>query len=53
MKALVVYSTVYGGTVGVAETIGKELLNSGYESAVFNAVDKEIPDFAGFDLVVV
>jgi menaquinone-dependent protoporphyrinogen oxidase len=53
MKALVVYSTVYGGTVRVAEMIGQELLNSGYESAVFNAVDKEIPDVAGFDLVVV
>ena len=53
MKALVVYSTVYVGTVGVAEKIGQDLLNSGYESAIFNAVDKEIPDVAGFDLVVV
>ncbi|MHA2395049.1 MAG: flavodoxin domain-containing protein [Promethearchaeota archaeon] len=53
MKALIVYSTVYGGTVGIVEKIKEEFLLAGYETQIFNSTDKTIPDVADFDYVIV
>lgn len=52
MKALVVYGTRWGGTVGVAEKIGDSLRKAGYTVDVVDA-KKKPPRADLYDLVVV
>ena len=52
MKALVVYGTRWGGTVGVAEKIGGSLREAGYTVDVVDA-KKHTPTVDPYDLVVV
>jgi menaquinone-dependent protoporphyrinogen IX oxidase len=52
MKALVVYGTRWGGTVGVAEKIGEALKEAGSEVDVVD-VKANVPDVGEYDLVVV
>ena len=52
MKALVVYGTRWGGTVGVAGKIGDSLREAGYTVDVVDA-KKYLPTVAPYDLVVV
>jgi len=52
MKALVVYGTRWGGTVGVAEKIGDSLREANYTVDVVDA-KKKPPRVDPYDLVVV
>jgi len=51
MHLLVTYGTKLGGTVDIAESIGRELSSHGYGVTVAPAVDLIAP--AGFDAVIV
>jgi menaquinone-dependent protoporphyrinogen IX oxidase len=52
MKALVVYGTRWGGTIGVAEKIGDSLRNAKFTVDVVDAT-KNPPPAASYDLIVV
>ncbi|MBT0160475.1 nitric oxide synthase [Candidatus Bathyarchaeota archaeon A05DMB-2] len=52
MKALVVYGTRWGGTVGIAEKIGEALQKSGYAVDVVDA-KANVPKVDTYDLVIV
>ncbi len=52
MKALVVYGTRWGGTVGVAERIAEGLRTAGWRVDSVDARD-HLPSVAAYDLVVV
>jgi menaquinone-dependent protoporphyrinogen oxidase len=52
LKALVVYGTRWGGTVGVAEKIGESIVKSGHSADVLDARSK-LRDIASYDLVIV
>ena len=52
MKALVVYGTRWGGTIGVAERIGEEIRKAGFSVNVCDAKSK-LPDVSKYNLIVV
>jgi menaquinone-dependent protoporphyrinogen oxidase len=52
LKALVVYGTRWGGTIGVAERIGEEIGKAGFSVNVCDAKSK-LPDVSRYNLIVV
>ena len=50
-KALVVFGSKYGSTAGLAEMVGSELRQAGFETDVVAA--REIRSLIGYDLVIV
>jgi menaquinone-dependent protoporphyrinogen oxidase len=53
MKALIVYGTRYGATIGTSEEIAKVLRDEGFDVTVVNAKEEKVKDISVYELVIV